>query len=73
MYEFPCFPQKFIKQTSYSDLKDNSDHQLSPDLQSMDLSDFSCIYAVIHRKRRFLLLRLYLYKTSKEQLKANSA
>jgi hypothetical protein len=34
--------------------------------------DLSCFFEVINSRCQVLLLRLYFYKTSKEQLKANS-
>lgn len=72
MYEFQCFPQIFINRASCSSLEDSSSLYLSPCLHHRKVLDFSLIYEVIHRIGRSLLLRLYFYKTSKEQLKTSS-
>ncbi len=71
MYEFQCFPQIFINRASCSSLEDSSSLYLSPCLHHRKVLDFSLIYEVIHRICRSLLLRLYFYKTSKEQLKTS--
>ena len=72
MYEFHRFPQKLKNERSCSSLKDSSNSYLSPCFFLRELIDLSLIFLVIHRNVRVLLLRLYFYKTTKEQLKASS-
>lgn len=70
-YQLLCYPQKFCNRASYSWMEDSSSSHLSPCLSEPKMVDFYQFLIVINRNMTSLLLRLYIYKIFKEQLKAN--